>query len=568
MRSSVTLVAAVLVGLPTVAEAAPYQRPGRTERVSVASDGSEGNADSSFTVPRLSSDGRFVAFGSAASNLVPGDANGVSDVFVRDRVRGTTERVSTAADGSEGNASSGNPAISADGRLVAFHSNASNLVPGDTNGRQDIFVKDRETGEVRLVSVRPDGTPPSAASSFPAISADGSRVAFHSDAADLVPGDTNGRRDVFVHDLKSGETVRASVTNDGGQGTSDTRDIPDISGDGRFVVFTSGSQLTTEDTNNRLDVFVRDIETGRTELASISTDGKIQKENTAGSPSISADGRYVTFDSASWNMVPLDTNGDLGPIFDTFMMGFDVYVRDRKLGVTEEVSVTPAGVEVDRDSGYSDISGDGRFVVFLSAGDLVTGERSPSGMYLHDRLTGVTERVAVGIDGSPSTGGTPTISADGRSIAFQSSATNLVADDTNGKIDIFVRERGPSTGTLWLEAEAEDGGIRARAALGLGGLTVSTAQDAAGDVPPGVAELGADLVGASLIHRAEQDDLLLRLPVTAIPEVRDPRLDAGSSGTMGVVHGLDLTVDGVRFEVRASQRGAAISPRQMNPLDG
>jgi Tol biopolymer transport system component len=167
-----------------------------TERVSVASDGTEGNSFS-FS-PEISADGRFVTYYSSASNLVPGDTNDTSDIFLFDRQTNTTERVSVASDGTEGNDSSSVPAISADGRLVTYQSVASNLVPGDTNGTYDIFLFDQQTNTTERLSVARDGTEGNDSSFTPAISADGRFVTYYSYASTLVPGDTNGAPDIFV----------------------------------------------------------------------------------------------------------------------------------------------------------------------------------------------------------------------------------------------------------------------------------------------------------------------------------------------------------------------------------
>jgi len=180
--------ATLLAAAPLVAHAAP----GITERVSIASDGTQGNNMSGRRgAPASSANGRFIAFDSLASNLVVGDTNAIDDVFVRDRQTGTTERVSVASDGTQGDAQSNGPAISADGRFVAFTSIASNLVPGDTNGVADAFVRDRQTGTTERVSVDSAGAQANDASTDPAISGDGTLVAFFSAASNLVPNDTN-----------------------------------------------------------------------------------------------------------------------------------------------------------------------------------------------------------------------------------------------------------------------------------------------------------------------------------------------------------------------------------------
>src|SRR5437773_6921896 len=192
-----------------------------TERVRVASGGTEGNdASSGFA---LSADGRFVAFQSDATNLVAGDTNGATDVFVHDRQTGMTERVSVASDGTQANNVSSYPALSADGRFVAFQSDATNLVAGDTTGATDVFVHDRQTGTTERVSVASGGGTQGTGNSggffaFPALSADGRLVAFQSDATNLVAGDTNGATDLFGHDRQAGTTERVSVPSGGRQG--------------------------------------------------------------------------------------------------------------------------------------------------------------------------------------------------------------------------------------------------------------------------------------------------------------------------------------------------------------
>jgi Tol biopolymer transport system component len=177
------------------------RQTGATTRVSVASDGTQAHAGASH--PSISADGRYVAFHSLSNNLVPGDTNAY-DVFVHDRQTGATTLVSVASDGTQANEQSRHPSISADGRYVAFHAHDSNLVPGDTNNAWDTFVHDRQTGETTRVSVASDGTQGNSFSRHPIISADGRSVAFESEASNLVSGDTNGPGvtgiDIFVHD--------------------------------------------------------------------------------------------------------------------------------------------------------------------------------------------------------------------------------------------------------------------------------------------------------------------------------------------------------------------------------
>jgi len=350
---------------------------------------------------------------------------------------GITTRVSVASDGTEGNSNSNTPAISADGRYVSFQSEANNLVPGDTNGAVDIFVHDRQTGQTSRVSLATDGTQGNWHSLFPSISADGRYVAFRSAANNLVPGDTNSWPDIFVHDRQTGQTSRVSLATDGMQGNGDSN-WPSISDDGRYVAFYSeASNLTLDDTNDVEDVFVHDRQTGETSRISVATDGT-QGNSLSGDPSISADGRYVAFASLASNLTPGDTNGEP-----------DIFVHDRQTGQTSRVSVAADGTQGMGYSGFSSISADGRYVSFLSAAsNLIPGDtNNQPDIFVHDRQTGQINHVSVASDGTQGnapSGGVhgSSISDDGRYIAFESEASNLVPDDTNGVSDVFVHDRG------------------------------------------------------------------------------------------------------------------------------
>jgi len=229
---------------------------GATELVSVTSSGAHSNGWSG--VAALSDDARYVAFESLATNLVPGDTNNSEDVFVHDRVSGATTRVSVGPGGAQGNDFSYSAAISADGRYVVFTSDATNLVPGDTNNAADVFAHDRTTGATTRLSTNSGGAQAGGASRLPSISSDGRFVAFQSAANNLVAGDTNICDDVFVRDMATGAVTRVSVSAAGAQGNASGGSAR-LSFDGRFIAFQSfASNLVANDTTAMPDIFVRD----------------------------------------------------------------------------------------------------------------------------------------------------------------------------------------------------------------------------------------------------------------------------------------------------------------------
>jgi Tol biopolymer transport system component len=379
-----------------------------TRRISVASDGTQGNNGSSR--PSISADGRYVAFVSSASNLVSGDTNGDNDIFVYDTVANATRRVSVGDNGTQGNSSSYLPSISADGRYVAFMSDASNLVSGDTNGTRDIFLYDTVSNTTRRVSV--EGYVGSLISFFESlsISADGRYVAFASDASNLVSGDTNNATDIFVCDTVANTTRRVSVDSNGTQGNSGSL-FPSISADGRYVAFQSdATNLVSDDTNRTRDIFVYDTVSNTTRRVSFVSNS--YGDSSSRTPSISADGRYVAFDS------------DGG-----------IFVYDTVANTTRPVSVNGYGYKPS-------ISADGRYVTFYSdASNLVSGDTNNTfDVFVYDTVANTTRRVSVdsnGIQGNNNSY-TTSISADGSYVAFYSEANNLVSGDTNGHGDIFV----------------------------------------------------------------------------------------------------------------------------------
>ena len=541
------------VGVPA---AAAYPRPGGTERIP---DRNNGGIHAS-----VSDDGRLVAF-QTRSKLVPEDTNGASDVYVHDVQAGTTRLVSVASDGMPGNDDSGEASISADGRHVVFWSEATNLVPGDTNEATDVFAHDLETGITDRVSVATDGAEGSdaASRSNSDISADGRFVAFSSAAPNLVPDDTNNQADVFVHDRVTGETERVSIASDGTQGTSGSF-YPSISADGRHVAFFSfAAGLVPEDTNASNDIFVHDREMGTTERVSIASDGTEGNGHAFRDPSISADGRYVAFSGVATNLVPGDTNG-----------AEDVFVHDRQTGKTERVSVSSDGAEGDSSSLVPSISADGRYVTFHGiATNLVPGDTNGlADTFVHDRATGITERVSIASDGAEGDGnshGWPAVSSDGGLVAFHSIATNLVPGDTNGEFgfDMFVRHRGSAVGVVQLAATPGETGIDVDGSITASGRVLSAAPDPADDGLPGAEAAGAELTGATLVHRPEHEDLLVRLHLTSMPGLTPGACAEGvcaatstGGGAPAVVYQLGFDIGQVRYEVRAMRVGASGVP--------
>jgi Tol biopolymer transport system component len=398
-------------------------------RVSVGNSGGEGNLESNQ--PAISADGRFVAFTSLASNLVNGDTNATRDVFVRDAVAGTTIRVSVDSTGNQGDGESSRPSISADGRYIAFQSVASNLVADDTNDATDVFVHDTVGGTTTRVSVDGLGAQSDLGGTAPAISADGRYVAFAS-LANLVAADTNDATDVFVHDTSEGTTTRVSVDSTGTQANGGSLE-PVMSADSQYVAFTSlASNLVTGDTNDDYDTFVRDRFNGVTTRVSVSGTGT-QADKGSFEPAISADGRYVAFQSSASSLVPDDTNGS----------AVDIFVRDTSADTTTRVSVDNNKNESNNASYYPSISADGRFVAFMSnATNLVNGDlNGVQDAFVRDTVRGFTNRVSAKAFGIEVTDGSTdvAISTDGRYIAFASFAANLVGGDNNHVGDVFVR---------------------------------------------------------------------------------------------------------------------------------
>lgn len=461
---------AVSNGLVFYRRPEPGQADQKTERVSLGIGGAQISGGNSL-FPSISADGRWVVFSSGSFQIVTGDMNSMGDVFVRDRVTGTNAIVSVKSDGSQVASSSfEGGVVSADGRFVAFESPGA-FVPEDTNSVSDIYVRDRDldgngiydeagpgnTATVR-VSVATDGSQGSLASTDGGMSIDGRFVLFRSAAPEMVPDKTTGFVDFYVHDrdldangvfdeagMGATSTTRVNVSSTGDEANNDGPNIAAaISADGRFVAFVShASNLVLNDTNGFSDTFVHDRLTGTTQRVSVANDGTQTNAETAEQTAISADGRYVLFQGGGTNLVPGDTSGGL------------FWVHDRLTHANERVSVASDGTQNNGmlSSGAS-MSADGRYVAWSAVGALVPGDTNGVfDVFVRDRLGGVTQRVSVSSNGAQGDGASsivlaesqlPSLSADGRSILFYSSATNLVPGDTNGAGDLFVRGPDPA----------------------------------------------------------------------------------------------------------------------------
>ena len=393
---------------------------------STGAQGNGGNYDAS-----ISEDGRFVAFWSGSTNLVPNDTNSQWDAFVHDRQTGTTERVSKGIGGAEADGGSLIPKITPDGRYVLFQSFATNLVAGDTNGERDVFVYDRQTGTTERISQADDGTQANDGSVVGAITPDGRYVVFQSDATNLVAGDTNGQQDVFRYDRQTDTIQRVSLTSTGAESTGASYSSA-ISADGQIVAtLSSATDLVPGDTNGLSDIFVYDLQANTVEIVSQAFDGGEALGGSSSAVALSADGRFVAFSSDATNLVPLDEND-----------ASDIFVYDRTADKMERVSVTDKGKEADDESRGPLISADGRYVAYYSdATNIVAGDTNTNrDSFVIDRQTYLVRRLSVAPDGTEPNGYALAtgISPGGDHVTFYSAASNLVPGDTNGNFDSFV----------------------------------------------------------------------------------------------------------------------------------
>ena len=473
---------------------------GVTRLVSVNQSGVGGGNGHSVS-PALSSNGRYVVFESEASNLVANDTNGVGDVFLRDVQNGTTTLVSVDNASGEGNGPSTSPLISGDGRYVAFVSQAGNLVGNDANGASDVFVRDLQTGTTTLVSVTPSGgSSGNGASDSPTMTPDGQWVVFVSRATNLVAGATNNLGDIYARNLVSGTTVWVGtnvaaimagvnsqthpinsynpVISDNGDyvafksigaaqlvlrhnlqtGTTDlvsTNAVgnsigfddpsgPEMTPDGRFVVYTA---QTWPGTLTYSAVYLWDGQNGTSSLVSANLSGAISASTFSDTPAVSADGRFVTFVSDASDLVTNAADGS-----------YQIYLRDMWNGATKLISAdVNGGISGDTAGAIPTLSADGRYVAFDSFdGDYAANDNNKSyDVFVRDATTDTTELISLAdvaarpltADGLSSVSANA-LSADGRFVAFVSAADNLVTNDTNGYQDVFVRDLQTSSNIL------------------------------------------------------------------------------------------------------------------------
>jgi hypothetical protein len=595
-------------------------RPGQTTRVDVSSDGTEPKQSvfetESTRRTALSGNGRYVAFTSAADDLVLPDTNLGDDVFVHDRLTDETEMVSVSSMGIQGKApgcppdraaEAFHPSISRNGRFVAFSSCAADLVPGDTNLSADVFLHDQSTGETERVSVASDGSESLrgggvgwGATLGTAISATGRFVAFDSDLAGLVEGDSERDADVFVRDRKAKETTLisdGSVTA-GALWSNATGRFPSITPDARYVAYQA--QLLG-------GVYVYDRQTDTTELIA-GPDGAngvtLSQDWGQAAHTISDDGRFVAFISTRANLVPNDgTGGATSAVRCQHHLPagcYDVFVRDRVTERTERVSVTSAGAEFEHQATASDktsgnmgisLSGDGRYVAFASFADLVPdddylfvspvsgGEVSDPDVYVYDRKTGAQELASRASGGEKAgecsdpgsvavTSGFSKrnefehaygvdLSADGRFVSFVSCAYNLIEGHSletwDNALGTYVRDRGTALGAFRALSGISSGKsgrlcveTRTRFCLAPGGYLEKA--DRRDDVDHGLTRLGANLRGLTLAYRPPSGDLFARIGLEDMPSV-----GGASPADPLLLYGVEFSVSETRYQIRAQR---------------
>ena len=379
--------------------------------------------------PSISSDGRYVVYSSTAANLAPNDTYGSSDVFIYDRQTGKNSLVSMNSQGVKGDGFSAAGMISANGRYVVFHSNSKNFGAGNSPN-QDVYVRDLRKGLTSRVTNAVGGGSSNGDSNSWSISGDGRFVAFSSTATNLVADGTNSNWNIFLYDRQTGTIRLASVASDGSQSDGFSME-PVVSDNGRWVAFWSGADnLAPNDTNGIYDVFVHDFKTGLTQRASLASDGT-QANNGSDRFSMSADGRYIVFQSYASNLVRKDTNNSR-----------DIFLHDMKTGKTTRINVSKTGSQANGDSSMPSISPDGEYVTFISNADnLVPSDKKNIGeVFIKSLKSGDIRLISRASNGALGKGEPieSRVSNDGDWVTFSSADTNLAPNDTNGFVDIFL----------------------------------------------------------------------------------------------------------------------------------
>ncbi len=400
--------------------------------VDVSNTGAQADGDCAQTYPAMSWDGRYVVFGSQATNLGSPVWPGMTNIYVRDTVSGATELISRGMSGAPANGMSDMADISGNGRYVAFNSGASNLVPGDTNGMVDVFVLDRLTGVIERVNVSASGQQTVLSCLSPRINGDGRYVSFDSADPTLTADDANGASDVFVKDRWMGSVERVSAPPGWGDSNGQSF-LPSISAGGRYVAFVSSATnlCMAFFVSGGFHVYVHDRLTHSTELLDRRPDGDPSHDSTNAYPwSISADGRYVGFGSDATDLTTGDVEGWM-----------DAFVCDRTTGQVFRVSETSAGIGGNNDSDQPALSADGRHVAFLSYSTNLAAGASDSyaNVYRSKWQQGAITVVNVAFGGGEANGHAygGFLNADGSRTGFISYADNLAPGDLNGLPDVF-----------------------------------------------------------------------------------------------------------------------------------
>jgi len=413
--------------------AAAATAPGDLVLVSAAAGGEPGNGPSSYGLSTSAADGRYVAFASMATNLDPGDTDTVVDVFVKDLSTGQVQLASQTAAGVKGNAISERPSISADGQTVSFVSAADNLSPDDTDGYPDVFVKNLRTGDLTVASRTADGIKSATGGESATLSADGSTVAFSSTATNLSPDAADGSSHVYVKRLDTGALTLVDGVTIIRPDEQHGADAPSLSADGQIVAFTTdaGQQLDPADTDQRADIYVRDLGSGELRLASVNAAG-VKGNSPSSGPSVSADGTHVAFATGSTNLLPEDTDPSS-----------DVYVKNLADGSLRLASIDGTGTKANQAASYPSLSPDGGYLAFSTDATNLGIDTPPlvKQVYRKNLATGELLPVSVTADGTPGDylSIEPSIAAAGAVVAFYTPSTNLVPDGGNQVADVMAK---------------------------------------------------------------------------------------------------------------------------------